>query len=132
MGSGVRHGRHGMKFATTVTKIDVPAIQGQPGNDELGYLMEISVRLAAALARYANNNKVINCDLNDGDTLLDLVNALGKEYPGLKRVLCPGGGEIADSINIYVNGENVRYLKGLDTILKEGIDVNIIPSAAAG
>jgi molybdopterin synthase sulfur carrier subunit len=94
--------------------------------------MEILISLSASLARYADNHKTIKCNLYEGNTLMDMIDALGKKYPDLKRALCPVEGEIEESINIYVNGENVRYLNGLNTLLIQGADVNIIPSAAAG
>ena len=94
--------------------------------------MEITIRLAKALARFTDNNKDIVYELKEENTLLSLIDSLEIKFPGLKEVLCGTKSEIVDSINIYVNGENVRYLKSLETTLKNGDQINIIPAAAAG
>ena len=49
-----------------------------------------------------------------------------------KAIVCQAQQDIVDSINVYVNGDNVRYLQGLRTPLKDGDMINIIPAAAAG
>lgn len=94
--------------------------------------MKITIRLAKALTNFTNNNKVIEYALDGDDDLASLIDALNGEYPGFKEALCGGETEIRDSINIYVNGDNVRYVDGLKTALQAGDQVNIIPAAVAG
>jgi molybdopterin synthase sulfur carrier subunit len=52
--------------------------------------------------------------------------------PGIQAELLNKNKNISDSINIYVNGENIRYLEGIQTILSDKDQVSIIPAAAAG
>ena len=92
----------------------------------------VTVKLATVLARHTGDNKIIDCKLAGNHDLNDALDVLDKSYPGIKPLVCEDGKSITDSINIYVNGDNVRYLKGLETPLKQDDIVNIIPAAAAG
>ncbi|MCX5798758.1 MAG: MoaD/ThiS family protein [Proteobacteria bacterium] len=94
--------------------------------------MEIAIRLTARLACLTNNNKVLFFDLKGGNDLGSLIDALDEKFPGLKSVLCDRELKISDGINIYLDGENVRYIEGLSTHLKEGDSIHIIPAEAAG
>ena len=94
--------------------------------------MKITITLAKVLTRFTDNNKEIDFELDDGNNLLSLIDSLDRKFHGLKEVLCGPEHEIVASINIYVNGDNIRYLEGLRTILKNGDQINIIPAAAAG
>lgn len=92
----------------------------------------IKVKLATALARHTNNEKVLGFRLAGISDLDSMFSRLDERFPGFKAVICEAELGIVDSINVYVNGDNVRYLKGLQTPLKEGDVINIIPAAAAG
>jgi molybdopterin synthase sulfur carrier subunit len=94
--------------------------------------MKITVKFAAALSRYTQSSKIAVCDLGEKNDMASLIEALDAKFPGIKKVLCDESFEIADSINIYVNGDNIRYVEGFRTPLKENDQVNIIPAAAAG
>ncbi|HHJ64641.1 MAG TPA: molybdopterin synthase sulfur carrier subunit, partial [Aquifex aeolicus] len=52
--------------------------------------------------------------------------------PGVKNRLLKEDGEIKSAINVFVNEEDVKYLKGLDTELKEGDEVQFILALAGG
>ena len=93
---------------------------------------DLTVKLATALARHTENQKVIRCRLTENEDLNALLNRLDGQFAGLGAVICNDGADIVDSINVYVNGDNVRYLQGLRTPLKHGDVINIIPAAAAG
>lgn len=90
------------------------------------------MKLATALACHTGNEKEIFCQPEGSRDLAVVLEHLDGRFPGFKAIICPGTEDIADSINIYVNGDNVRYLKGLQTPLEEGDVINIIPAAAAG
>ncbi len=92
----------------------------------------IKVKVATALARHLNNQKEIDCCLHERADIDDMLNALDSRHPGIRSLICVNGREIVDHINVYVNGDNVRYLKGMETPLNNGDVVNIIPAAAAG
>lgn len=94
--------------------------------------INMTVKLATALARHAGNQKVLDCRLAENSNLTSVLNHLDSRFPGIKALIIKDGNQIADSINVYVNGDNVRYLQGVETLLKKGDIVNIIPAAAAG
>lgn len=64
-----------------------------------------------------------------------LAEALGEmetRYPGMKGRLRDDAGGLRRFVNVYVNGEDVRFLEGLETGLKSGDEVSIIPAVAGG
>ena len=67
-----------------------------------------------------------------GDTVADLVENLESQFPGLRERLVDDGGEIRRFINIYVNEEDIRFLQGKTTTLKDGDQVSIVPAIAGG
>jgi molybdopterin synthase sulfur carrier subunit len=64
--------------------------------------------------------------------LCDVVDELERRYPGMGERLTEPDGNLRRWVNIFVNGEDVRYLDGLDTGLSEGSEVQIVPSVAGG
>jgi molybdopterin synthase sulfur carrier subunit len=67
-----------------------------------------------------------------GNTIADLIGQLNSAYPGIKDRLCDEQGELRRFVNVYVNEEDIRFLKGKDTALKSGDDVSIVPAIAGG
>jgi molybdopterin synthase sulfur carrier subunit len=62
----------------------------------------------------------------------EMIGSLDATYPGLKDRLCDDKGELRRFVNIYVNEEDIRFLKGKDTSLKDGDEVSIVPAIAGG
>jgi molybdopterin synthase sulfur carrier subunit len=67
-----------------------------------------------------------------GATIADLIGQLNAAYPGIKDRLCDEQGELRRFVNIYVNEEDIRFLRGKETALKSGDDVSIVPAIAGG
>ncbi|MGH7256669.1 MAG: ubiquitin-like small modifier protein 1 [bacterium] len=67
-----------------------------------------------------------------GASLQELLDNLESAHPGLKGRLCDDQGELRRFVNIYVNEEDIRFLKGKDTELKDGDEVSIVPAIAGG
>lgn len=67
-----------------------------------------------------------------GNNVGDMIEQLNTSHPGIKDRLCDERGEVRRFINIYVNEEDIRFLTGKDTPLKEGDEVSIIPAIAGG
>lgn len=67
-----------------------------------------------------------------GGTLGLAVLELEAAYPGIKERIMDESGDIRRFVNIYVNGEDVRFLDGLGTKLKDGDEVSIVPAVAGG
>jgi molybdopterin synthase sulfur carrier subunit len=68
----------------------------------------------------------------DAGTVTDLIEALERQFPGLKERLVEDGGEVRRFINIYINQEDIRFLQGATTALKQGDEVSIVPAIAGG
>lgn len=67
-----------------------------------------------------------------GNTVSEIIDKLGTAHPGIKERLYDEQGEVRRFINIYVNEEDIRFLTGKDTPLKDGDEVSIIPAIAGG
>jgi sulfur-carrier protein len=68
----------------------------------------------------------------EGSTLNELVGHLESSFPGMRERLCDEAGSLRRFVNVYINGEDVRFLSGLDSTLKEGDEVSIVPAVAGG
>jgi molybdopterin synthase sulfur carrier subunit len=66
------------------------------------------------------------------DTVSDLIDGLDRLYPGMRERLVEESGELRRFINIYVNQEDIRFLQGEKTVLKQGDEVSIVPAIAGG
>ena len=68
----------------------------------------------------------------ESGTLAEAVGQLEGAYPGMRERLCDDTGALRRFVNVYINGEDVRFLRGLDSPLKEGDEVSIVPAVAGG
>lgn len=94
--------------------------------------MKVRVSFAGNLTMVTNNIKKLEYELENGSLLNDLFTIMERQFTGIRRDICNELGEVADHINVYINGDNVRYLDKLNTELKDGDAVHFIPAAAAG
>ncbi len=90
--------------------------------------MAIRVRIPTPLQKLTNGTAEVECSAG---TVLELVDALEKDYPGMKERLSDGG-KIRRFINIYVNEEDIRFINKEATALKDGDTVSIVPAIAGG
>jgi len=67
-----------------------------------------------------------------GASVAAVVDDLERQFPGLRERLVDEGGELRRFINIYVNEEDIRFLDGKKTVLKESDQVSIVPAIAGG
>ena len=67
-----------------------------------------------------------------GADVTELLQDLDRQYPGFKERLCDPQGRVRRFVNIYVNEEDIRFLKQEATVLKDGDEVSIIPAIAGG
>ena len=96
---------------------------------ERSFDLSVKVRIPTPLRRLAGGKDVVNLS---GSTLQECVDALEAEFPGFRERLCDESGEIRRFVNIYVNGEDVRFIAGLNTPLKPGDEISIVPAVAGG
>ena len=67
----------------------------------------------------------------EGANVAELVEDLERQFPGLRERLVENG-EVRRFINFYVNEEDIRFLQGKETALKDGDEVSIVPALAGG
>ena len=91
--------------------------------------MALNVRVPQPLRNLTGGASTVQ---SSGGTLSDCVSALEASYPGIRDRLLDEGGEIRRFVNIFVNGDDVRFLAGLKTELKDGDEVSIVPAVAGG
>jgi molybdopterin synthase sulfur carrier subunit len=91
--------------------------------------MKIKVRIPAPLQKLTQNKPEVEVEAT---TIRELVDNLDSLYPGMKDRLCDESGKIRRFINFYVNNEDIRFLKGDETPLKDNDEVSIIPAIAGG
>ena len=91
--------------------------------------MSIKVRIPTPLQKLTNNQSEVQCEAKN---INELLAGLEKQYPGIKERLCDAEGKLRRFVNVYVNEEDIRFLKGQETALKDGDDISIIPAIAGG
>ena len=91
--------------------------------------MSILVRIPTPLRRITNGEARVEIDSGN---VGDMVEKLDTSYPGFKTRLVDENGDLRYFVNIYLNGEDVRFLQGLDTSTKSGDEVSIVPAVAGG
>jgi molybdopterin converting factor small subunit len=67
-----------------------------------------------------------------GDTIRAVVGALVEQHPALGSQLLTADGDLNRFVNVYVNGQDVRYLAGLDTPVASADEVRLLPAMAGG
>ena len=91
--------------------------------------MSVMVRIPTPLRRVTNGQDKVSVE---GAALSEIIASLEVQFPGVKERLCDDRGEIRNFVNIYVNGEDVRFLEGLNTETKSGDEISIVPAVAGG
>ena len=67
-----------------------------------------------------------------GDSIRDVVGALIEKHPSLSSQILTDDGDLNRFVNVYVNGQDVRYLAGLDTPVAPADEVRLLPAMAGG
>jgi MoaD family protein len=93
--------------------------------------MTVQVTLPGVLADLAGGSKHLEVQVQ-GTTLADLLDALTAEHPLLGRRIRDETGEVRRFVNVYVDGDDVRFEKGLATPVRDGAEVQVLPSVAGG
>jgi len=90
----------------------------------------IRVKFPSAFASITKERR-IEVDA-DGKTVAELLDILFEKYGNTLKERLMKDGELVPFINIFVSGEDIRYLSGLETELKDGDEVAFIPAVAGG
>ena len=91
--------------------------------------MPAKVRIPAPLRKLTKDQPIVEVS---GKTISEVLASLDKNYPGLKDRICDESGQVRRFVNIFVNGEDIRFKDGPNTKVDEGAEVSIIPAIAGG
>lgn len=91
--------------------------------------MSQRVIIPTPLRRFTNGVETVEVQ---GKTIGDIFDQLETSYPGIRARLCEENGELRRFINVYVDGEDIRFLDRLQTIVGEKAEVSIVPAIAGG
>ena len=91
--------------------------------------MAVTVRIPTPLQRLTAGLGEVQCD---GNNVSELLSDLEKRYPGVKERICDDSGKLRRFVNVFVNEEDIRFLQGDQTAIKDGDEVSIIPAIAGG
>ena len=89
----------------------------------------VQVKVPTPLRKYTAGAGAVEAQ---GDTVAALVDDLERRYPGMKDRICDEAGQVRRFVNIFVNGEDIRFLNHLATALKTGDELSIVPAIAGG
>ena len=91
--------------------------------------MSVMVRIPTPLRRMTNGKDKVEVE---SANLGDLVEKLNGEFPGFKDRLVDEEGELRYFVNIYLNGEDIRFMDGMNTSTSSGDEISIVPAVAGG
>jgi sulfur-carrier protein len=91
--------------------------------------VSVSVRVPTILRPYTQGVSEVSAE---GGTLTEVLDSLDASYPGIKGRVLDDSGELRRFVNVYVDDDDVRFADGLQTAIKDGGQVSIIPAVAGG
>lgn len=91
--------------------------------------MSVSVRIPTILRSYTGDSSSVTAEAG---TLTEVLDSLESNHPGIKARIVDEDGKLRRFVNVYVAEEDVRFAQGLDTPVKDGAQVSIIPAVAGG
>ena len=91
--------------------------------------MPVDVRLPTVLRSHAGGQSTVAVE---GSTIGEVLRSLVGQHPGMAGQVLNDDGTLHRFLNVYVNDDDVRYLSQLDTPVKEGDEVSILPAVAGG
>ncbi|MFZ9229884.1 MAG: MoaD family protein [Prochlorococcaceae cyanobacterium] len=91
--------------------------------------MAVQVLIPTPLQKSTNNEASVELEAG---SINELIEALNGRYPGIQERLCDESGTLRRFLNIYVNGEDIRFKDNQTTSLKDGDEVSIVLAVAGG
>lgn len=91
--------------------------------------MAVKVRIPTPLRKLTEQQSVVDIE---GGKVVEIIDGLESRFSGIKARLCDEEGNVRRFVNIFVNEEDIRFLKGTETEVKDGDEVSIVPAIAGG
>jgi molybdopterin synthase sulfur carrier subunit len=91
----------------------------------------MQVKLYASL-RQAAGTKMMDVEVHAGSPIRDVLVEVTRRFPVLEKSIWKDQGELTEFVHVFINGENIRHIAGLDSPLKEEDHVDIFPPLVGG
>jgi molybdopterin synthase sulfur carrier subunit len=91
--------------------------------------MSAIVRIPTPLRKVTNGEDKASVE---GGTMSEVVESLENQFPGLKDRICEPSGELRSFVNVYINGEDIRFVDGMASSIASGDEISIVPAVAGG
>ena len=88
-----------------------------------------TVKVPTPLRKFTAGSEAVE---GAGDTVGALVDDLEQRHPGIRERICDDQGKVRRFVNLYVNGDDIRFLQQLETQVKDGDEISIVPAIAGG
>lgn len=88
-----------------------------------------TVRIPSPLRRYTQSQSKVDVS---GGNIGEVIESLETQFPGIKSRLCDDNSQIKRYVNVFVNGEEIRTLQGIETPIEDRDEVTIVPAMAGG
>ena len=91
--------------------------------------MSIHVRIPTPLRKFTGGRDTIEAT---GASIGAILADLDAKHPGLRERICDADGSVRRFVNLYINGDDIRFLDNLNSPVKDGDEVSIVPAIAGG
>lgn len=88
-----------------------------------------NVRIPTPLRKYTQGQEEVTIAASN---VRELIDSLEAQHPGIRERICDDKGAVRRFVNIFVADEDIRFLDNLDTAVKDGDEVSIVPAIAGG
>jgi molybdopterin synthase sulfur carrier subunit len=91
--------------------------------------MTVKVRVPTPLRRFTAGLDEVPAS---GESIREIIENLEQRHPGIRERLLDEKGELRRFVNVYLNGDDIRFLDQLNSKVKDGDDISIVPAIAGG
>ncbi len=91
--------------------------------------MAVHVKIPTPLRKFTEGNERVEVV---GENVGALLEEMERRFPGIRERLCDDQGKVRRFVNLYLNGDDVKFLGGLATKLADGDEIAIVPAIAGG
>jgi molybdopterin synthase sulfur carrier subunit len=91
--------------------------------------MAVQVRIPTPLRKFTDGQECVEAE---GNSVGAILTDLDAKYAGLRDRICEADGSVRRFVNLYVNGEDIRFEDNLSTGVKDGDEISIVPAIAGG
>ena len=94
--------------------------------------MEIKIIIPSPLRTFSNGERSVSFNLEDNSLIIDSIKELEKQFAGISAKIIDEDNNLHNFVNIFIDGEDVRYLEGINTKLTHNCEISIVPAVAGG